>query len=74
MFNNVTGPKSVVINSTTTYVIDDYDNFTTYHLTAISGTATLNTDSTLTYKAPATAGPGGFILNNSTKAITITAT
>ena len=73
---NLTGPTHLAINASSSYTISDYDSFTSYTVTAVTGTVTQVDPGThtLTYTAPAGAGTSGFIINGATKNITITAT
>lgn len=68
---NVTGLTSLEINQQTTYFITDYETFLNYTLTAISGVVS-RTGDTITYTAPSSAGPGGFIINDREINIAIT--
>lgn len=66
----VQGPATVTIGSSTNFTITNYDIFTTYTLTAISGTVDRNGD-TISYTAPSVGGAGGFVLNGRQVNITV---
>lgn len=63
------GSTTIGYNAPATYVITNYDRFTTYTLSALSGTVYREKD-TITYTPPAAAGACGFILNGKTFNIT----
>jgi hypothetical protein len=69
---NVEGLTTLEINQQTTYFITDYETFLAYTITAIRGVVSRLGD-TITYTAPASAGPGGFIINGRAVNIPITA-
>jgi hypothetical protein len=58
----VTGPKDVFVGAAATYVISNYDMFTTYNISPISGSVSRLKD-VITYTAPHSVIPGGFIIN-----------
>jgi hypothetical protein len=66
----VQGPASVVVGTVAQYTITNYDIFTNYQLTAISGTV-LQIGQNIAYSAPATAGAGGFVINGRTVNVTV---
>jgi hypothetical protein len=59
---SVQGPSTVIKASVTAYTLTNYDAFSTYALSAISGSVVRNGD-TILYTAPSTAQAGGFIVN-----------
>lgn len=60
--DGVEGPISVVKGSANTYVINNYDAFTTYALTAIGGSVS-RSEELISYIAPTALGASGFVLN-----------
>jgi hypothetical protein len=69
---NIEGLTSLEINQQTTYFITDYETFLAYTITAIRGVVSRVGD-TITYTAPSSVGPGGFIINGRAVNIPITA-
>ena len=69
---SVTGASSIVTNQSGQYTITNYDVFSEYTLSAVSGSVSRSGD-IITYTAGATAGAGGFIVNGKTVNVTITA-
>jgi hypothetical protein len=69
---NITGDLIVGPNTVIKYEISNYDVFSTYTLTAISGTVT-RSGSTISYTSPGSIGSGGFILNDKTFIISVQA-
>lgn len=59
----VDGVDSILKNSTTTYTITNFDVSTNYTVTPIRGAVSRN-GSEIIYSAPASAGEGGFIIND----------
>lgn len=68
---SIDGPVSVVKGSITEYTISNFDAFTDYVLTALSGTVVL-VDNVVIYSAPATPVTGGFTINGRTITIDVT--
>ena len=66
----ISGLNSLVIGNTGFYEITNYDNFTTYNLSAISGSVSRSTN-IISYTAPTTTGISGFIINGRTVSISI---
>ncbi len=61
---SVEGPATAMKGSTTIYTVTNYDVFTEYTLSAISGTANIDGNGVITYIAPNSPQPGGFIINS----------
>lgn len=68
--STVNGPSSLTVNQVQAYTITNYSSFKVYTITAISGTVSVS-GATVTYTAPATEQPGGFIINGRKINITI---
>jgi hypothetical protein len=58
----VIGPNTVFVGSTNIYTISNYDMFTQYDVSAITGTVSRVKD-VITYNAPSTVMIGGFVIN-----------
>ena len=69
----LTGSTSVYVNQVVSYTINDYDAFTTYSLSATSGTATI-VGQTITFTAPAGATSVTLTISNGTVSRTVTIT
>ena len=67
---SIDGPTSMTINQVQTFTITDYDSFLSYTLTAIGGSVSRSGD-TITYTAPGSAGPSGFIINGKTISVAV---
>lgn len=67
----LSGPASLNLNSTGSYRILNYDFTETYQLETINGGVVTRIDDVITYKAPATGREAGFIINTSSKIITL---
>lgn len=68
---NVTGPASLVVGDSATFLITDFDSFVTYVIIPISGTLT-RVGNVITYTAPTFVDQAGFIINGRFVEITIT--
>jgi uncharacterized delta-60 repeat protein len=64
------GLTSLSVNQQALYVINDYDEFMSYSLAAISGSVS-RSGANITYTAPGNIGSGGFTLNGKTYNINI---
>jgi len=60
----------MTINQVKTFTITDYDSFLSYTLTAIGGSVS-RSGNTITYTAPGSAGPSGFIINGKTISVAV---
>lgn len=67
---SVTGPVSVAFSSISTFIITNYDVFTSYEITTISGQI-VREGAQLTYFAPSTTGAGGFVINGRVFDVTV---
>ena len=67
---SIYGPTSMTINQVKTFTITDYDSFLSYTLTAIGGSVS-RSGNTITYTAPGSAGPSGFIINGKTISVAV---
>lgn len=73
---SVKGPRTVDVSTTNTYFITDYSSDKDYVVTATVGTVSLNTTTDpgrITYTAPSSVGQAGFVINERTIDITVTA-
>jgi hypothetical protein len=68
---SISGPASVVTSSVTPYSITNFDNFTNYTVSAISGSAVISGTNVI-YTAGSAAGAGGFIINGKQIDVTLT--
>jgi FG-GAP repeat len=66
----IQGPTSMGINSVATFEITNYDAFTEYVLTALSGSVK-RYKNTITYESSGSAGPSGFRINGRLFAVNI---
>lgn len=66
----IKGLPVVVVNNTSFYTITNFDSATTYTVSTTSGTVSISND-TIIYKAPTTAGVGGFTVNGRNVQITV---
>jgi hypothetical protein len=62
----VTGPSLMTVNETAIFTITNFDIETVYTITAVSGTLVSVVDEVITYQAPLTVIPAGFIINGRT--------
>jgi hypothetical protein len=60
---NISGPKSVAVNTINTYTINNYDSLVNYTVIALSGTVAVN-NGTITYTAPSVTELSGFSVND----------
>ena len=67
---SIDGPTSMTINQVQNFTITDYDSFLSYSISAIGGSVSRSGD-TITYRAPATAGASGFIINGKTITVAV---
>lgn len=69
---NISGPTSVVRNSASTYVIENFDSFTTYTVSSGSGYITRIED-VVTFVAPNAVGDATFTINERTFTVSVLA-
>ena len=67
---SIVGLLSLVKGTTGTYTIRNYDSFTEYNVTAVSGSVTRQED-VITFVAPVNTGVSGFVVNGRTYSVTI---
>ena len=68
----ISGPSSLVVGQSGTFVITNFDVFTNYQVIAISGSVS-RTGDTITYTAPGASGTSGFTINGKAVNVTVAA-
>jgi hypothetical protein len=67
---SIIGPTSVIMQGTHRYIISNYDMFSSYTVTAVSGTVQRD-GASIIYTPPLTVIPAGFVINGKTYSITL---